>query len=500
MVSLSMRIGVPSLMAALLLAQPGPAQNGSNYHVLSNGADAMFQGVGAGGAQTPADGLLTYIAGEDLRGSRITPLGDFGYRQVGFAEEVCVPFFLSTGPISLKFPAIVFVELDGLNGNTPPIFTNPLCSPPSFPLGTSGFVPYGTGPGSTASFVLRRLGSSVGMPTQLMLLPNHGLQPSGAGGTATIVAAASVSLPLASTGFCWVVQFNWLPSAIMSLDDVDGWVHYVVNSPDMIQYWAFSENEQNVWQSQSVATDGGLTALKTFSANMDYALTFFDAEPVTVATLAPRAGTTPYSAWTTNVFNEFGAVLHPNGGFDVGRGSSAVSLSGIAGVPNPTTGVGNQDPSLGPGVVPTLGFATWDNGGDYNGSVRLTWVSFDVLGAGGGNPDTDPGVLVFEGTVRVPVVSSGFIQPLTLNTLGLFGHVTQLGFAMPWSPPSFPLETGGASWQLPLPAIVPCLAGTSVNLTYGTSGRTGGLGTAGGLVFDPAVAGTSGSRQLFLFD
>ena len=104
------------------------------------------------------------------------------------------------------------------------------------------------------------------------------------------------------------------------------------------------------------------------------------ADPVTLAVLAPRAGTTPYSAWTANVSNEYGVVMNPNGGFDVGRGNSAVSFAGHAGVPNPATGVGNQDPSLGPGSVPTLGFATWDNGGDFNGSVRLVWISIDTIG------------------------------------------------------------------------------------------------------------------------
>ena len=60
---------------------------------------------------------------------------------------------------------------------------------------------------------------------------------------------------------------------------------------------------------------------------------------------------------------------------------------------------------------------------------------------------------------------------------------------------------GGASWQVPT-AIqpVPCVFGATFNLTYGSSGRLGTLGAPGKLTFDPAVADTSGTRQLFLFD
>jgi hypothetical protein len=171
--------------------------------VLTNGGDVTFRGVGAGGAQTsPQDCLSTFIAGEDLRGAhRVQWSGDFGYRQKGIVEQVCVPI-AGPGPLAIKFPVLSFIELVGLNGNDPPVFTNPKCSPPSFPLGSSGFVPYGTPPGSTASFVFTTFASFDGLPpTVYELIPNNGLVPT-AGGTATHIALTRISLPIASTGFC----------------------------------------------------------------------------------------------------------------------------------------------------------------------------------------------------------------------------------------------------------------------------------------------------------
>jgi hypothetical protein len=482
-----------------LLPSVAFAQNGSNYHMLTNDGDTAFIGLGAGGGQTAQDGLGTFIAGEDLKGARKTQLGDFGYRQRGFLEQVCVLHAGPGGQTAVRFPALTFVELDGLNGNKPPVFTNPTCTQPSFPLGASGAVPYGLNPGSSTSFVLAAWPSGVAgllSTAAPILLPNNGLQPAGAG-TATLVAAASASLPIASTGFCWAVQFTWNPSALASLDDIDGWEHFVADSPDDNQYWLMSANEENLWQSQSLATDSGATAVLALPANIDYSLVLVDVDPVTVATLAPEAGTTIESSWTTNVSNEFGAVLNPNGGFDIGRGSAAVSFKGHAGVANPNTGLGNQDPANGPGVTPTLGFATWDNGGDHNGSVRLTWVAIDLLCAAGGNPDTDPGITKQGGTVRVPVPSAGLLQPTTKLCFGLFGHVTRFGFFDPFGSGT---AIGGASNQLPISSVVPPCVGLALNLTYGTSGRKGNLGSPGGLTFDQHIAATSGTRQLFLFE
>src|SRR5262245_20624737 len=152
------RAGPALLVLVALCPIAARAQNASNYHVLTNGGDVTFLGVGAGGTQSAVDGLGTFIAGEDLRGSHLTALGDFGFRSPGFTEDVCVvkqP--AGGGPLGLKFPILTFFELDGLNGNAPAVFTNPACTVPSFPLGSSGFIPYGTPPGSTASFVLTTL-------------------------------------------------------------------------------------------------------------------------------------------------------------------------------------------------------------------------------------------------------------------------------------------------------------------------------------------------------
>ncbi len=490
------------LSGLALLCGAAAAQNGSNYHVLTNGADVTYLGVGAGGAQGAQgaqDGLGTWVAGEDLKGSHLTPLGDFGYLNVAFRESLCV---LQPGPggaTALRFPALLFLELRGMNPHAPPVFTNPACTQPSFPLGASGFVPYGTAPGASASFVTALVPSAILPGGVAALVPNVGLLPSAIGGQVEVVGAASVpGLPIASTGLCWTVQFTWSPSAMALHDDIDGLWHWVRNSPDDNQYWQLSNNEQNLWQSQSVGSDAQLTGVSVFSANVDYALDLSTPQPVTVAALAPRAGTTPYSAWTANVANEYGVVLHPNGGFDVGRGSSAISVSGTAGVPNPVTGVGNQDPSLGTAVT-TLGFATWDDGGDFDGSLRATWMSLDLLQVRGGHPATDPGVTQAGGTLRLPVVSAGLVQPLTVASLVGYGHVTSIGFADPYAA-FFQLTIGGASWQVPLLQHPPACFGQAVNITYGTTGRLGALGAPGRLTFDPSIADLSGSRQLFLFD
>jgi hypothetical protein len=486
------------------------AQNGTNYHVLVNTTETIFLGIGAGGAQTPADGLMTVIPGEDLKGSHTVAFsGDFGYRNPQFREMMCV---LNAGPgaLALKFAGILFIEMDGLNGNVPAVFTNPACAAPSFPLGSAGFIDYGTGPGSTASFLLSGLPSGIpGIPSSTtVILPNNGLVPS-SGGTATIIAAATATLPIGSTGFCWGVQFTWLPSALASLDDVDSWVHYVVNSPDLNQYWLMSDDEMNIWQSWTVGLDAGATGLLGFFANDDYGLLMSTVEPSTSVSLSPSGNLAAgvYYAQTENVTNEFGApALNPNGGFDVGRGSRVLSLKGHAGVANPTTGVGNQEPSLA-GTLATLGLCTWDNGGDFNGSVRLPWLSIDTAGLLGLNPATDPGVVKPFFGVRLPVVSAGLVQPLTSLAWGLFGHKTKTATSGWPDPEGFASGAfgvspiAGASAQFPTGTLtvcnVPGLLGVPVNITYGTTGRKDGPGK---LTFNPSIADLSSARECFLFD
>jgi hypothetical protein len=474
------------------------AQNGSNYHVLSNSLDVIYGGLGAGGAQTKADGLGTWVGGEDLRGSHIVAFsGDFGYRSSKFRESACPIKLPTSGPLAIQFRGIQFVEIDGLNPNNQVIFVDPACTNPSFPLGGSGgFIPFGISGSGGFSFGLFGLPAGTApSPSSAILLPNNGLIPSSTGGTAVIVGAASnVSIPIASSGFCWGVQFNWLPSALALTDDIDGLWHYVINGDGNNQYWAFSDDELNLWQTHSVNTDAGLTAIAFGFANSDYDFLLATVEPNTSASLPPRGLnlTGPYYNQTENVRNQNGVVLNPNQGFDVGRGSQNISFSGTAGVPNPTTGLGNQNPNNNPGTTGTLGFATWDNGGDGNGSVRVTWVSIDFLGLARQNPALDPGVTKFGGQIRVPVVTAGLLQPITNNLLGLFQHVTATapsGWPDPGGFPSGAFNTpaiGGASWQIPTGNIPAACTGTKLNLTYGTSSRTGGVGTAGGLNWDPS--------------
>lgn len=491
------------------------AQNGTNYHVLTNDADVIYGGVGAGGGQTAADGLMTMIPGEDLKGSHVVAFsGDFGYRNPQFRENVCVITPPPVGTFGIKFPGILFLELNGLNGNVPVVFTNPACQLPVFPTSGSTFMPYGTGPSSTASFVALGVASAaaiaLGVPTSMVVVtPDNGII-AGVPSSVFIIGGGygTLTLPTASAGFCWAVQFTWGGSSLPSLDDVDGWVHYGLNSPDNNQYWMFSTDELNIWQSWSVFTDAAVSALGIFPASTDYSLLMSTVEPNTTASLAPVGvnASGPYYAQTENVANEFGVVVNPNGGFDVGRGSRAISFNGTAGVPNPVTGVGNQNPGTS-GFLPSLGFATWDNGGDFNGSVRLTWVSIDFLGLFGGNPDTDPGVIKPFYQVRIPVVSAGLTQPTTSLCWGLFGHKTATA-SSGW-PDAGGLPSGtfgvpaiaGASWQLPTVGVTVCstpgIIGVPVNLTYGTSGRKDGPGK---LTFNPSIADLSGSKELFLFD
>ncbi len=490
----------------------GGSGNGTNYHVLSNGMDVIYAGIGAGGTQARSDGLGTWIAGENMRGSHITVTGDFGYRNRAWREVVCPIKNPSSGTLQIWFRGLFFIELDGLNANNQTVFLDPSCPlpGPSFPLGTSGFIPYGTG---SNAFVLLGIPAGLGpAPSTAILAPNNGLVPSSAGGQAVLLGALSnMSIPIASSGFCWGVHFAWIPSPLAFDDNIDGFWHYAMNSPDNNQYWGMSNDEMNIWQSNSVLSDGGLTAAIQFPPNLDYELLMASVEPNTTAALAPRgfnlAG--PYYAQTENVANEFGVSLNLNGGFDVGRGSAAISLTGTAGVPSPITGLGNQNAANNPGTLTTLGFVTWDNGGDGDGSYRLTWLSIDFLGLQRINPDLDPGITKLGGQIRVPVVSAGFLQPITNTFLALFQHLTKVPPSGVWPDPGgFPgvapfgvQSVAGASWQLPVGPLPAACVGTKLNLTYGTSGRAGCLESGpAGLTFNPEVADTSGTKQLFLFD
>ena len=174
------------LLAALLLGGPAAAQNGRNFLVLSNGFDALYAGLGAGGNQVPGqDGFGAWMHGEEIRGNTLTPLGDFGYKEAGWRESLCV-LGQNTGNLRLDFPALVIVEHDGVNPFTPgSVFTRVACPTAGcFPLGAStGLAPYGTPPGASASFLLTGVPSAVALPSSAnLLIPNIGLVPSSHGG------------------------------------------------------------------------------------------------------------------------------------------------------------------------------------------------------------------------------------------------------------------------------------------------------------------------------
>jgi hypothetical protein len=515
--NLSRGIAFGAIAVGLTLSSAA-AQNGTNYHVLSSDTDAIFIGIGAGGSTTSADGIGTWVPGEDMRGSHIVAFsGDFGYRNPVFRENACILTF-APGEGKIGFPGLIFIEFDGMNANRPAVFSKPHCTTgPGSAFFSTAAIPYGGGnPGYTSSysFLFSLLPSGLAVPSSsVVLLPDEGLLGAGGTGTATVIAAGAANLAIASTGFCWGVQFTWQPSALTFTDDIDGLWHYAINSNGLTgpggvinQYWMMSTDELGLWQSYSLATTAGNTGVFAFLPNVDYQLLISSQSPNTTAALAPQGQNQSgfYYSQTENVEFSF----NPNGGFDVGRGSHAMSLSGTKGVLNPTSLLANQNP-LGSGAgpfAPTLGFVTWDNGGDLDGSRRLPWITLDVLGSFAGVPsDAYADATVFGGTVRVPVANGGDIGFGGLpNTLfGTFSHTTAA------APSGWPDAGGfavgafgippiaGASIQLPVPTLPAVCTAVPFILTYGTSGL---VTTTGPLTWDDSVAGTSGTKELVLFD
>lgn len=501
-----------------LMASSTTAQNGTNFHVLSNGFDVIYLGIGAGGTTTVAgvDGIGAWLYGEDMKGSTLTALGGFGYHQTAFRTSQCI-LGAPSPTLRIDFAAIIFVEMDGRNANAPDVFLIPGCTTAGVVgLTSAGVIPYGTPPGSSANFILSLLPSGAGLASSIVcLLPNNGLTPSSNGGTATLVAAASASLPIASTGFCWVVEFTWTPSSLVSSDHIDGWWHWLTNSRDGNQYWGMSSDELNAFQSQTVYLDGGATALVAFFSSTDYEWHSMTVNPSTNSALAPVGsnGTGTYYATSTVVGGS-----SVNGGFDLGRHGGA-SISGMTGAINPATGLANQDPAGSPtaGLIPTLGFATWNNEvytgpGGVVGGFRLTWVQYNWDTSFGVNPDLAIPALVFLGTVRVPVcipstVPAPWPQPYPTTTLWPFYiHNTsdQTGNALWPDPNGFAggtfanPPTVGASTHLPLGAVAftDCI-GVPIAWGYGSTGL---LGPAGPLTWRPDVNATSTGRVLVLLD
>lgn len=470
------------------------AQNGENFFALANVGEAIA------GTNSVNDGIGTWIMGEELKGSQLLNdpfLGPgFHYRFNGWR------FFQCTANSLMSWPGLFWVELDGLDGNNPPIFLRPdsACAAGITP----SFIPYGAAftPSGGFSLLLAGLPSGVyaaltGFPTTAgILLPNHDLFQSG---TATIVAIGGGLAALPGGSGCYGIQFGFAGGTNLPItDDVDGlWYYTAHTSTNNGQYLFYSIDETNAWQSNSVGIFGGLPA--AFFANTDFELYLVQPEPSTMAMLAPvgELGNGVYYTTTEGL-----GAFNLNGGFEVGRGSHTLSLSGTGGATNPGTGLSNQDPSYNTSIAaqPTIGFMTWDNN-QAAARNHFTWVGADLAQLFAVSPEADPNIVVNAGTVKVPQVGTGFIQSLTLNLLPLFLHSTvDVGT---WTQPDgFPDGTfgnnmwAGGSNQYPTTGVttgLPCGVGIAINLTYGSSQR----GTSPQIVWNQFV---SGSREVYLMD
>jgi len=483
-----------SALAIGLTVSPTTAQNGTNYRVFSNGFDAIYGGIGAGGTSVPGvDGIGVNLNGEDLRGNTLTVLGDFGYREAGWRESLCV-LGAPTGSTALDFPVLVTIEFDGVGAMDPSsVFTFPACLGSSFPLGNSGgFVPLG-GP-SAGALVLLGLPSGAGFPSSTTILaPNEGLVGTGTTGTATLIAAAGASLPIASTGFCWVVQFGWSPSALASLDDIDSWYTWRSNGSGGAlgsQYWGMSNDELGTWQSQTLASGGGLAGAFGFGANLNYEYYTQSVSPTTHDAIAPTGfnGAGTYYTAGAGVPNS-GSSL--NGGFDVGF-HQGMSLNGTGGVPNANTGVANQDPAGSPtaGLIPTVGFFSYNNSPGASATrFRLTWLSIYNELSFGLDPAANGDATLSFGTARTPnsisQLGGPFPTPTTLSFFPFFIHSTsdQSALGNLWTDPSgFPGGTFGVQPNLGASIHLPTLGvtGTCVGLPLGLQYGSSALGSASG--------------------
>ncbi len=490
-------------LALLALLVPNlSAQRARNWHVFSNGMDATYIGVGAGDNQEPAsDGIGTWIDGNHLRGNYETALGEFGYRQTSFFMSACVK---GPAPVSLDVPAILFVEFTGRNNNRQDVFTRPGCAANGVPFGVdpNGFLPYSTPPGSSVNFML----ASVSIPCNPVgvefLLPNNGLLPTSNGGSAEVIAAACATIPLPSADECWIIEFTWIPSALQSLDHVDGWWHWLTNSSFGNQYWALSTDELNTYSSNTVGTDSDLTLVTTFFSNVEYDFYATSRDPVLHEVLAPVGinGSGPY--YSTSSYGPIGPS-NPNGGGNLGR-HGGVSISGLGGSLG-FLGTPNQSPGA---FTPTFGFQEWDNEvlGGSAGSLRTVAVEVDWAGVLGIDPATLTSAIVGPPIQRFPLCIqpvATWPQPITLGFLSTFIHDTSI--AKPdLDPTGFPVGSYGiaghwaATTQFSLAGLSPvCSIGLPVALDYGSVGLNAG---ATDFEFDPALARISTTGSIIVLD
>jgi hypothetical protein len=530
-------LALPAL--ALGLTLPATAQNGTNYEVKSNGIDAVFLGVGAGATQVAgADGIGWWVDGCDLVGNSMTALGDHGYKQVTFGISACV---LGPPPaIRLDFPLILVIEYDHFNLGNPAIFIRPTCLPGGIPAGvtTGGAVPFGLAPGTSANFLISGLPSGIGAPSStVVIIPEQGLLNHTA--TATIIAAGSGNLMINSTGFCWVVTFTWLPTALLGVDHIDGWWYWMINSRNGNQYWGVSTDEMNLLQTRTVGSDAGVTALYTFVSSADYE--FHDSTQTSSVNDSLHPGGhngvgTYYTTALQPTCSTVAAVI-PNGGFDMGR-HLGWSFSGVGGsTDNPVTGLSNQNPAGAALPLPfgvTLGFTSWNNqdypllnnpppvAGVDTGGTRVVWlqVAWHRVLRLPTLESTNPTAIGGFG-VRVPcgvefLGPDPWPQTVTISNLLTWAHDTcdatgDPAWPDPWGFPGgafgIPPVVGTSNIHAPLPPLVFCIFGVKVMFCYGTIGTVGTTAPNAffkpgfqGLTFNPGVASVGNSHCRIAYD
>ena len=520
------------LVAGLALDAGLAAQNETNWHPQSNGFDGIYLGLGLGaGTATNTDGVGKWIPGEDLRGSRRAAFSrDFSFKVTDLLIPHCLLGASGSGQGAWN-PVITGWEYDGRNANRPDVFTNPTSTSPGLVMGSATGAPLGDPPGTTASIL------AVGVPTYLnpvtVFLPNNGLVPTSTGGTVSLVAVfggpASATLP---TG-CYNFQVGAVTTIAASTDDIDGWWvwHVDQSTGGSTNYYGFSFNEQDLWQSGTLhGLDGGNGVLG-FPATTEWSLHVASLEAGSTAALAPAAsaahGAGTYYGVTINTNSGFGSMpplSDPNGGYDIGAGSRALSLSGktghadandvLLGAPIAAT----QDPGGSSGgsptyVTPSLGVQTWDTR-DYNdnglpddGGDKVTLISFHWDLFAGVPPDAAGDVLGSPGT-RLPIADNSgsipggdFPQALTLAWIPTFAHTViggSAGFPGPEGKPSAFQGAGpavGTSSHIPTQSLSGACQGLPLGITYGTVHMLGSLPT-----YDPQQGSTSGRKVLFLLD
>jgi hypothetical protein len=403
-------------------------------------------------------------------------------------------------------------------------------------MGTASGAPLGDPPGTTASIVA--VGLPTGIGTATVLLPNNGLLPTvggGGGGTLQLIAAFGIGGGTATvpTG-CYSFTVGAVTTIVPSLDDIDGWWvwHQDAAGGASQNYYGFSFDEQDIWQSGSLhgALNGG--AAVGFPATTEWQYSHTSLEAATTAALAPASagsgGEGNYYGVTENTNSGLGGsppLFDFNQGYDVGAGSQAISLNGatgyadfndvLAGAPI----AASQDPAGSAGVsptyvIPSLGMHTWDTrdyndngvGDDSREKVSVIGFNWDMFA--GVNPDVSADILGSPGT-RLPATGNNgffgaggdFPEALTITLIPLFQHTTIAGSTTFLNPNGFtPAQTGdfhtaGTSSHIPTLGTTGVCFGVEIAITYGTVTIVGGNPT-----YNPQEGSTSGRKVLFILE